>query len=150
MKHYNLLIFLLVAATAAAQSKPPAKPSATVSYTVSLGGQADGNIPAATFKKIIDSALTVRDNKGNRYPVTRFRINYTFASYYTDSETQQKKTFKDFRASDFYDTDLLSDTWRGSIRDNAKAGDEVILNNIIIRLKDGKKLMVGNWRGVLK
>lgn len=141
---------LLLSVSGAAQQKTAAKPASTEGYTVSLGGYADGNVPAATFKKIVDSALTVRDNKGNRYPVTRFRINYTFASSYTDSETQQKKTFKDFRASDFYDTDLMSDAWRASIRDNAKAGDQVILNNIIIRLKNGKKLMVSDWRGVLK
>jgi hypothetical protein len=40
--------------------------------------------------------------------------------------------------------------WRNSIRDNAKKDDEVIINNIIIKLKNGKKMMVTEWRGTLR
>jgi hypothetical protein len=92
----------------------------------------------------------VKDQKGNSYVITRFRINYTFATTYTDSETQQRKSFKDFRAADFYDTAKLPEVWRNSIRDNAKKDDEVIINNIIIKLKNGKKMMVAEWRGTLR
>jgi hypothetical protein len=117
---------------------------------VSLAGFKDGNITAEQFKKVIDSPLVVKDQKGNSFVITRFRINYTFATTYTDSETQQKKSFKDFRAADFYDTPKLPEVWRNSIRDNAKKDDEVIINNIIIKLKNGKKMMVTEWRGTLR
>jgi hypothetical protein len=149
MKSVLLFILVLACTVARAQQKPKATPS-PVKYTVSLGGYPNADVSAEIFKKIIDSALTVKDSKGNVYPVTRFRINYTFAAIFTDSETQQKKDFKDFRVSDFYDTNTLSEVWRGSIKDNAKKGDQVLINNIIIKLKDGKKLMVPDFKGTLK
>ena len=150
MKSVYLLLFIFIGFAAQAQQKPKTNSPAPVKYTVSLGGYTNADINADVFKKIIDSALTVKDSKGNRYTITRFRINYTFVATFTDSETQQRKDFKDFRASDFYDTDLLSEAWRGSIRDNAKKGDQVLINNIIIRLKDGKKMMVSDFKGQLK
>lgn len=149
MKSVFLFILIMACTVTHAQQKPKATPS-PVKYTVSLGGYPNADVSADVFKKIIDSALTVKDSKGNVYPITRFRINYTFAATYTDSETQQKKDFKDFRVSDFYDTNTFSEEWRGSIKDNAKKGDQILINNIIIRLKDGKKLMVQDYKGTLK
>jgi hypothetical protein len=149
MKSVFLFILIMACTVTHAQQKPKAAAS-PVKYTVSLGGYPNADVSADVFKKIIDSALTVKDSKGNVYPITRFRINYTFAATYTDSETQQKKDFKDFRVSDFYDTNTLSEEWRGSVEDNAKKGDQILINNIIIRLKDGKKLMVPDFKGTLK
>jgi hypothetical protein len=149
MKSLSLFILVMACTVAQAQQKPKATP-APVKYTVSLGGYPNADVSADVFKKIIDSPLIVKDSKGNVYPVTRFRINYTFAATFTDSETQQKKDFKDFRVSDFYDTNTFSEVWRGSIKDNAKKGDQILINNIIIRLKDGKKLMVQDFKGELK
>jgi hypothetical protein len=147
MKHFIFsCVFSLCLLTTFGQAKTAPAAAPTI-YTVSLGGYKDGNITADQFRKLVDSPLVVKDQKGNRYVITRFRINYTFAATYTDSETQQLKSYKDFRAADFYDTALLPEVWRASIRDNAKKGDEVIINNIIIRLKNGKKLMVTEWKG---
>jgi len=142
-----LAVLVSVTMTHAQVKTSPAKPAV---YTVTLGGFRDANIPAVLFKRIVDSAITVRDDKGNRYPVLRFRINYTFSSTFKDSETQKQKTIRDFRAADFYDTDRLSEVWAASLRDNAKKDDEVIINHVIIRLRNGKKLMVPEWRGKLK
>ncbi len=149
MKTVFFITFLLAFTASHAQQKQKTAP-APVKYTVSLGGYTNADVSADVFKKIIDSAVTVKDSKGNIYPVTRFRINYTFVATFTDSETQQRKDFKDFRVSDFYDTNMLSEVWRASIKDNAKKGDQVLINNIIIRLKDGKKLMVADFKGELK
>jgi hypothetical protein len=149
----NLIALVLLCAfvmSSKAQTKKPAPAATLVTYTVTLAGFKDGNITAEQFKKVIDSPLVVKDQKGNSYVITRFRINYTFATTYTDSETQQRKSFKDFRAADFYDTPKLPEVWRNSIRDNAKKDDEVIINNIIIKLKDGKKMMVPEWKGTLR
>lgn len=140
----------LLSARAQTKKPAPAPAAAPVTYTVTLAGFKDGNMTADQFKKAIDSPLVVKDQKGNSYVITRFRINYTFATTYTDSETQQRKSFRDFRAADFYDTSKLSEVWRNSIRDNAKKDDEVIINNIIIKLKNGKKMMVAEWRGKLR
>jgi len=151
----NVIALVLLCASflsSEAQTKKPASApaAAPTTYTVSFGGFKDGNMTAEQFKRVIDSPLVVKDQKGNNYVITRFRINYTFATTYTDSETQQKKSFKDFRAADFYDTPMLPEVWRNSIRDNAKKGDEIIINNIIIKLKNGKKMMVTEWKSTLQ
>ena len=148
----NLIItsvFCLLVTAAFTQTKKPAATVTPTVYTVSFGGYKNANITADQFKRVLDSALIVRDDKGNSYPIARFRINYTFATSFTDSETQQAKNFKDFRAADFYDTNKITEVWRSSLKDNSKKGDEVIFNNIIIKLKNGKKLMVNEWRGKL-
>lgn len=150
MKTILILILAGLSLHVQGQQKTTPKALPVTAYTASLGGFKNADISADQFKKAVDSGLVVKDDKGNSYPVTRFRINYTFVASFTDGETQQKKDFKDFRASDFYDTHMLSEDWRGSIRDNAKKGDQVIINNIIIRLKNGKKLMIQEWKGTLR
>jgi hypothetical protein len=132
------------------QQKTAPKALPVTAYVASMGGNKSADISTDLFKKVIDSGLVVTDDKGNSFPVTRFRINYTFVASFTDGESQHKKDFKDFRAGDFYDTNMLSEDWRGSIKDNAKKGDQVIINNITIRLKNGKKLMIQEWKGTLK
>lgn len=150
MKTILILAFASLTLQVQAQQKTTPKPTPVTAYVASMGGFKNADIDAELFKKIVDSGLVVKDDKGNTYPVTRFRMNYTFVASFTDGETQQKKDFKDFRAGDFYDTNMLSEDWRGSIKDNAKKGDQVIINNIIIRLKNGKKLMISEWRGTLR
>jgi hypothetical protein len=150
MKTILILVFTSLTLMVQAQQKTTPKTTPVTAYVAIIGGFKNADIDAELFKKIIDSGLVVKDDKGVAYPVTRFRINYTFVAAFTDGETQQKKDFKDFRAGDFYDTNMLSEDWRGSIKDNAKKGDQVIMNNIIIRLKNGKKLMISEWRGTLR
>jgi hypothetical protein len=80
----------------------------------------------------------VKDEKGVIYPLKSFRINYTFKSTYRDEETDKVREVKDFRAYDFYNTNRLSEDWRNSIRDNVKAEDEMLINNVVVKLKNGK------------
>jgi hypothetical protein len=150
MKTILMLVLATLSLQIQGQQKTAPKALPVTAYVASMGGNKSADISADLFKKVIDSGLVVTDDKGNSFPVTRFRINYTFVASFTDGESQQKKDFKDFRAGDFYDTNMLSEDWRGSIKDNAKKGDQVIINNIIIRLKNGKKLMIQEWKGTLK
>jgi len=147
--------FILIAITgfcsfAAGQNTKPVQSSKSPKLNVSWGGYAQGNISAVEFKKIVDSAITVKDEKGNKYPITRFRINYIFLSTYKDSESQMVKSVQDLRVFDFYDTPSLTDVWRASIRDNAKKGDTIIINNIIVKLKNGKKTIAPEFKAGLQ
>lgn len=119
-------------------------------FTVTLGGLYGGSILPEQLKKHIDSAIIVKDKKGIQYPVVRFRINYSFISTYKDPETELVKKTKDFRGADFYDTAFLTKNWAESIKDNAKPGDEILLNLILIKLKNGKKFMVPDWKAMLR
>jgi len=150
MKPILIIILTILSMQIQGQQKTASKALPVTAYVASMGGNKSADISTDLFKKVIDSGLVVTDDKGNSFPITRFRINYTFVASFTDGESQQKKDFKDFRAGDFYDTNMLSEDWRGSIKDNAKKGDQVIINNITIRLKNGKKLMIQEWKGTLK
>jgi hypothetical protein len=147
-----LLAFTVIVFSGLGQAaKKSAQPQSGVpKLVVSLGGNSGGNLNTDLFVKLVDSALSVKDEKGNKYTITRFRINYSFQSTYRDSETDEVKTMKDLRVYDFYDTPMLSEVWRASIRDNAKKGDEVIINNVIVKLKNGKKFMAPEWKATLK
>lgn len=149
MKNALLLTLLLITGTfTMAQQKPAAKPATTAlpKLTVSLGGAKTGNITVTRLKEIADSPLVVKDEKGVAYAIRSFRINYTFKSSYKDEETQQVKTVKDFRAYDFNNTDRLSEDWRNSIKDNVKRDDEMLINNVVVRLKNGKSFFAPELR----
>lgn len=143
----KLLLFILFPAVLSANAqtqKPKASAPAETSLpkiAVSLAGFKGGNITTDILSNIIDSAVTARDSKGTTYEVVRFRVLYKFKSTYDDPETGQKKTFDDMRTNDFTNTAVISELWRQSIKDNIKKGDEMIVDNVIVKLKNGTKLM---------
>jgi hypothetical protein len=119
-------------------------------FFVNLGNLKNGIYDVVVLKKNIDSVITVKDKRGFSYPIVRFRINYSFTNTFRDNETELLKKVKDFRAADFYDTAYLSKNWQESIKDNAKEGDEILINNIIFRYKNGKKMFAPDWNITLK
>lgn len=135
-----LFLCLFIANFCMAQQKPAAKTSSSSlpKLTVTIGGSKSGNITAARLQQIVDSPIVVKDEKGIAYPLKSFRINYTFKSTYKDEETDKVREVKDFRAYDFNNTDRLSEDWRNSIKDNVKKEDEMLINNVVVKLKNGK------------
>ncbi|MFT3947024.1 MAG: hypothetical protein QM763_08635 [Agriterribacter sp.] len=146
MKKILCCILLLGAGYAMAQNKPAVKPGAKAKtlipkITMSIGGLKGGDISPETLAKIVDSALVAKDESANTYSIIRFRLFYKFKSTYQDEDTGQKKSSDDMRTSDFTNTAVLPQLWRESIKDNIKKGDEMILDNIIVVLKNGSKIM---------
>lgn len=140
---FTLVLFIAVSANGQTQKPKPAASSQTglPKVTVSIGGYKGGDITSNLLSTIVDSSVVVRDSKGTTYQLVRFRVLYKFKSTYDDPETGQKKKSDDMRVNDFSNTAVMSELWRQSIKDNVKAGDEIIFDNIIIRLKNGTKLM---------
>lgn len=146
MKKFLLCILLLSTGYAMAQNKPSVKPGAKAKtvipkVTMSIGGLKGGDITPEALAKIVDSALVAKDENANTYSIVRFRLFYKFKSTYQDEESGQKKSSEDMRTSDFTNTSILPELWRESIKDNVKKGDEMILDNIIVVLKNGGKIM---------
>lgn len=152
MKNTLLLIGLLLSFFAQSQQKPATKTtsSSLPKLTISMGGFKSGNVTVEQLKKMVDTTLVAKDEKGISYPIKSFRINYTFKSSYKDEETQQVRTVKDFRAFDFSNTDRLSEDWRNSIKDNVKREDEMLINNVVVRLKNGKSYFAPDLKVVVK
>jgi hypothetical protein len=133
-----------------AQQKPakttkPASSTAPV-LTIQWAGKPAGSLKLTELQRMVDSPLVALDEKGNRYKVVGFRINYTFSGSYKDEETGLTKTMKDFRAFDFDNTDRLSDLWKESVRDNAKKDDAILFNKVFVQLKNGKRMMAKDLR----
>ncbi len=150
----KILIFFLIFFGIAAQAqdngtktRPPAPGQTTIpKLQASLGGSRGGNLSGAELSKIVDSVMTVRDQEGNSYPVTHFRVFYKFRSSSEDHDSGERKTVDDMRVNEFYNTSKMSDLWKESIKDNAAANDEMIIDNIRVRLKNGKKMQVPSIR----
>ncbi|HEX5024007.1 MAG TPA: hypothetical protein VFV68_01990 [Agriterribacter sp.] len=135
------LSFIVLTAFAQNKAQPAPTTAALPHIAITIGGFKGGDITSEIFSRIIDSTLTARDEKGNKYYIVRFRSIYKFKSSYEDSETGQRKVTDDMRVNDFKDTDRMSELWRQSIKDNIAKGDEMILDNIIVQLKNGSKIM---------
>lgn len=134
-----LFLFCSVTATQAQNNKPATAAAPKVAITI--GGFKGGDIASDILARIIDSSVVVSDQKGNKYPVVRFRSIYKFKSSYEDPATGERKTTDDMRVNDFSHTALMSEQWRQSIKDNIAKGDQMILDNVIVQLKNGTKIM---------
>lgn len=145
MKNIIFSLFLLCAFAGFAQQP---KPAATQKLITRLGNHPGGNAGTDIIKRIVDSSVNVIDAKGVRYPVVGFTIVYYFMSDFMDEETQQKKQMKDIRSTSF-DSDKLSGDWINSIKDNTKVSDTLLINNVFIRMKDGKKRLAPNVKYVV-
>lgn len=142
------LIFLLLLSASWAHALSQGNNTSTQKkvYQTTLGGIAGGSVSADRLKTVIDSALRVRDERKKTYPVTSFRVSYFFDTRYEDEETGQVVRKRALRVRDYYDTDRLDADWVASIRDNARKGDELLFNQTIIRLPNGKKTFVPDLR----
>ena len=135
-------VFITLCFTAGAQQKPPAS-SATagaVKLVSRLGNIPAGNTGAEVLKRIVDSSLNVVDAKGNKYAVVSFTVNYMFMSSFAEEGSEEKKSVKDLRSIDFFDTNKLSADWAESIKDNVQVNDELLINKVVVRGKNGKKM----------
>ena len=109
-------------------------------FKVRWGNSLGGNVSAEQVKSQVDSPLVVFDQKGKRYPVSGFSVYYSFNSSYKDEETGRTNTIRELRVGDFDASDRFNQLWRESVRDNVKAGDEIRLRNILVRMPNGKKM----------
>lgn len=143
MKFAALAFYMTISIPVMAQQKTATTVAETakITFTTTLAKRGSGDWTKELVRALIDSPLVVKDDKGKSYPIVRFTLNYTFSSVYVDGQTKQKKVRKDFRSQTF-ESSLISEVWRNSIKDNARNGDVMVFNDVIIRMPDGKKRLV--------
>lgn len=144
MKYLFLIAILFAGQWQVLAQQKTNKPATTSvpKFILKWGNRSGGEISAAQVQQLVDSPLVALDEKGKRYVVAGFSINYTFKASYKDEESGQLKQVKDFRSNDFDNTDRLTDLWRDSVKDNAKKEDEILFNKVRVKLPNGK-LMAG-------
>ncbi len=115
-------------------------------YQAYWGPVKSGMVSAAQIKASAQAPIIVRDNNNTSNEVISFRISYAFKGSMKDEQSGEVKPVSDLRVSDFNNTNTLSAPWYESIRDNAKEGDEILLNKIIFKSSTGRRLLAPDIR----
>ena len=135
MVRYASLLFLIWIAAAWTTPLPPAHLQTAWG---SLGG---GSLDVPAMLTVLDSALSVTDDRGGAYTITRFRFNYRQKVQYQDDSTRQVKDNYTLVSREFRETSRLDSLWSSNIRTTLVAGDSFTIDNIIVRDGSGRKLL---------
>jgi len=141
MQKHLLLSFLLATAITpvVAQSvKKPAATPATVSskrpmkLRSSWGIFLSDTLPKSEVIKLLDSALVVRDEKNNKYPVLSFAFTYEKHEPFLNDTTGQPGVYKDFTGDNFKAA-ALPEAWSKHLKETLQTGDILYFDEIIIQ-----------------
>jgi hypothetical protein len=98
-------------------------------------------IAVSSMMPVLDSALSVTDEKGTTYKITRYQFSYKRLSQFQDDSTGLVKTNYSLVSKIYYNTSQLDTLWINNIRGSLQAGDSFIINGIIVKDDKGKKLL---------
>ncbi|WP_341840573.1 hypothetical protein [Chitinophaga caseinilytica] len=154
----TLALFTGISATTAAQSKPkppakPAKPAAATTsaadkklrFRTTWGIYLSDSIPRPEVLKILDSALVVRDQKNNKFPVVSFDFLYEAKEAYLNDTTSQVAFYTE-TTGDSFTGDRLSDLWSNRLKETVQKGESLIFSNIVIKYTEDKFYRVPELR----
>ncbi|NSL91085.1 hypothetical protein ECE50_029955 [Chitinophaga sp. Mgbs1] len=152
-KHLFIAVFLLATAVkpVLAQSvRKPAiatkpKPAANTGkkpakLRSSWGIFLSDTLPKNEVVKLLDSALTVRDEKNNKYAVISFAFTYEQHTPYLNDTTGMPAIYKDFTGDNFRSS-ALPPLWSNRLKETLQSGDVLYFDNIIIRYAEEKYYM---------
>lgn len=132
---YLLLALGILARFEIAWTAPP------VHLQTSWGSLKGGAYDVPSMVQALDSPLSVTDNQGSGYTITRFRFSYRQKVQYQNDSTGQVDTSYTLVSREFRNTDRLDTLWSNSIRGSLGVGDSFTIDNIIVRAADGRKLL---------
>ncbi|SEV90496.1 hypothetical protein SAMN05428988_0315 [Chitinophaga sp. YR573] len=146
MRKYYLLSGLFVVLGAMplyAQSGKSKKPATTAAKTTSLrfrstwGIFLSDTLPRPELLKLLDSALVVRDEKNNKYPVVSFDFTYEKKEPYLNDTTGKPGIYTEF-VGDSFDGDKLPAFWAARIKETLSKGEVLYFDNITVRYTGDK------------
>lgn len=126
----NKAVKKTVQAKQAAEKKP-------LRFTTSWHIFLSDSLPRPEVLKILDSALVVRDNNKNRFPVVSFDFTYEKLEPYINDTTREVTIARDL-TGDSFKSDRLPAVWVNRLKEDIDKGDVLLFNNIIIRYTGGK------------
>ncbi len=136
LKQLFICIFLACSLQNHAQQKPAATltpPQLTSFWSTTKGG----SLPLESVLNIVDSAVWVIDIKKTRYSISRFIILYKSKDRYEDEQSGEVKTRFNTNSVQIRNAPTLTEQWRKYLYENIKAGDELIITDLIVRDKQG-------------
>ena len=135
-KQILVCLFLMLSLQNFAQQKPAptlTPPALTTFWSVTKGG----SLPIEMVLNIVDSAVWVIDVKKTKYTISRFIILYKSKDRYEDEQSGEIKTRFNTNSVQVRNSPLLTEQWRKYLYENIKAGDELIITDLIVRDKQG-------------
>lgn len=140
---YLLLVsiaFLPMVVSAQTGTKKTTIPAQKTVFSTTWGNFRSATAPASFLKALIDSALRVSDNKGNKYEVESFEFTYRQKDEFTNDETGKREVL--FRTVQHKaEGPLLPELWRNTIREKLKKDETLWFEKIIIKNKEGKRFL---------
>lgn len=140
------LAFLLSCTTGAlAQNKAVKKPAPVkqaaekkpLRFTTAWHIFLSDSIPRPEILKVLDSALTVRDDKKQKFPVVSFDFTYEKLEPYVNDTTREVTIARDL-TGDSFRSDRLSTAWVNRLKEDLSKGDVLLFNNIVVRYAGDK------------
>lgn len=136
--------FSLYAQSGKPKATPTKKPAATPGTTITKlrfrstwGLFLSDSIPRPEIMKLLDSALVVRDEKNNKYPVVSFDFTYENKEFYLNDTTGKPGIYTEY-VGDSFKGDKLPALWVTRIKELLDRGEVFYFDNIIVNYTGNK------------
>ncbi|TDW96042.1 hypothetical protein [Dinghuibacter silviterrae] len=113
--------------------------AAPVRLKTTWGSQAGGIIDTNVARTVLSVPVTVTDDKGGTYTVTRFRFSFRQQSFYQDSTGKIDTTFRLF--SRIFYASTIDTAWSANIAEQVQPGDAFFIDNVIVKDAKGAKAL---------
>jgi hypothetical protein len=144
MRKYYLLSGLFVVlgtmplyAQSVRTKKPAAAKANTLRFRSTWGIYLSETLPRPEIINLLDSALVVRDEKNNKYPVVSFDFTYEKKEAYLNDTTGKPGIYTEF-VGDKFEGDKLTPFWSSRIKETLSKGEVLYFDNIIIKYTGDK------------
>ncbi|SFW14661.1 hypothetical protein [Chitinophaga sancti] len=136
--------FSLYAQSGKPKAAPAKKPAAASGPTITKlrfrstwGIFLSDSIPRSEIAKLLDSALVVRDEKNNKYPVVSFEFTYENKEFYLNDTTGKPGIYTEY-VGDSFKGDKLPALWVTRIKELLDKGEVFYFDNIIVNYTGDK------------
>ncbi len=113
---------------------------APVHLKTTWGDRAAGDIDTNIARTLVASPLSVTDDKGGVYTITRFRFSYRQKSVFQDSTGKVDTSYRLF-SKDFFNTTVLDTFWSATIAQQVQPGEVFFIDNVVARDAKGVKVL---------
>lgn len=107
------------------------------------------SLPRPEVVKLLDSALVVRDQQNNKFPVVSFDFTYEKKEPYLNDTTGRPGVYSEF-VGDSFKSDRLSPLWSGRLKEILQKGEVLYFDNIIIKYTGDKYYKVPELKIVVR
>lgn len=147
------IITTLYSASVTAQGNKPVKPVAGKPVFPKLrsfyGSMISGKINKEIAIAMIDQPLIVKDEKGTSFTIQRFSFSWTTTDYFENPETGERNKHTNNITSQAKGN-KLEETFRQTIREELKPGDEFIIEKVLVKGPDGNSYLAPSMKFVIQ